>query len=146
VAHDFYSGVTQGDFMISNTDTLASSLSASIADGADRLATKADGALQDTQRLTNQAAHKINEGVDGLRAKTSGALSHAAAQAEELTRRGVARAREVTAQARDRASQVRDLTADRVQADPMKALLITAAAGAAAALVLQWLSHSRHHD
>jgi ElaB/YqjD/DUF883 family membrane-anchored ribosome-binding protein len=136
--------------MNSNTDTLASSpsspVSSSIADGADRFAAKVDGALQDTQRLTQQAADKISAGVDDLRAKTSGALSQAAAQAEELTRRGVERAREVATQARHRATEMRDVTAERVQADPMKALLIAAAAGAATALVVQWLSHSsRNH-
>jgi ElaB/YqjD/DUF883 family membrane-anchored ribosome-binding protein len=130
----------------STSDGLASNLSSSIASGADRLAAKADNALLGTQRVANQAAEKISEGVDDLRAKTSGALSHAAAQAEDLTRRGMDRAREVATQARERATAVRDSTADRVQADPMKALLIAAAAGAATALVVQWLSSSRRHD
>jgi ElaB/YqjD/DUF883 family membrane-anchored ribosome-binding protein len=132
--------------MPSNTDTLASSLSASIASGADRLAAKADDALQDTQRLTDQAAHRINAGVEDLRAKTSGVLSQAAAQAEDLTRRGLGRAREVATQARERATAVRNVTVDHVQAEPMKALLIAAATGAAAALLLQWLSHSRRSN
>lgn len=103
--------------MNSSTDTLASSLSASIANGADRLVDHAEKSIQESQRVANQA--------------------------EDLARRGLERARLMTGQARERASALRDATATQVQAAPLKALLIAAAAGAATALVVQWLTQPR---
>jgi ElaB/YqjD/DUF883 family membrane-anchored ribosome-binding protein len=132
--------------MNTSANTLADSLSASIADGANRVALRAEDTLQDTSRVAHQTAQKLGAGAQGLRAKTANTLSDAAAQAEELARRGLDRARDVAAQAREQASHLRDVTADRVQADPMKALLMAAAAGAATALLVRWLSNSRRGD
>jgi ElaB/YqjD/DUF883 family membrane-anchored ribosome-binding protein len=67
-----------------------------------------------------------------------------AAQAENLTRRGIERVRQTAALARDRASQVSDATVERIRADPVKAVILAAAAGAVTALLVQWLSRSRH--
>ena len=128
------------------TESLATSLAASISSGADRLAAKADQALQGTQDLTNGAAAKVNQGVEQLRSSIPASLSHTAAQAEELARRSLERAREVSHLARERAVELRQATASRVQADPMKAVLIAAAAGAATALLVQWLARARRVD
>ncbi len=103
--------------MNSNTDTLATSLSASITDGAQRLNQHADDAKHEATRMAGQAGYLARCGLDSARALTS--------------------------QARERATALRDTTASHVQTDPMKAMLVAAAAGAAAALVVQWLAHPR---
>ena len=82
--------------------------------------------------------------VDGLLATSSEAVARASAEAENLAHRGMARAREAVSHARDSAANLRDDTAERVKADPMKALLVAAAAGAASAILVQWLARSCH--
>ncbi len=130
--------------MNTNTDHLIDNLGQTLGSGADRLASQADQALQDTKRMAHEAADKVAGGVDQLRSKLPGTLTQAAAQAEELAHRGAERARELAASARARANEMRDMTAERVQSDPMKAVLVAAAAGAATALLVQWLARPRH--
>ena len=115
-----------------------------LSDGADHLAGRIERNLQDVQQIAAEAMQTLTRGVDDLRATSSDALSKASAETEDLTRCGMARAREAVTHARDSATHLRDDTARRVQADPMKALLIAAAAGAASAVVVQWLSRSRY--
>jgi ElaB/YqjD/DUF883 family membrane-anchored ribosome-binding protein len=112
-------------------------------DVAERLANKAEDAIQGGKRVVAASAQSLQSELDDLNDKVPAAVSRVAARAEDLTRRGIERARQTAAQARERATQVGDATVDRIKAEPVKAVLIAAAAGAATALLLQWLSHSR---
>lgn len=132
--------------MNTNTDTLHSALDHAIATGGDRLAGSADEAQRRTQEVADSAADKLHQGVDELRTRIPETVGSAAARAEDLARRSLDRARDMANQARHRASEVRHATTERIQADPMKALLIAAAAGAATALLVRWLSHPRRMD
>jgi ElaB/YqjD/DUF883 family membrane-anchored ribosome-binding protein len=132
--------------MNTHSDTLLSSLDHSVTQGADRLAGSADEALRHTQALADNAADSLHKGVDDLRTRIPETVHSAALRAEELARRSLDRARDLANQARHRASDVRHATTERVQADPMKALLIAAAAGAATALLVRWLSQPRRVD
>lgn len=131
--------------MNTSNETLSGSLLASIADGAQRVTAQADESLRDTHQALEHASRTMAESANAFRGNKTGALTDAAAKTEEFARRGMARAREMSTHARERATVVRDATAERVQAQPMKALLVAAAAGAATAMVVQWLSHSRRN-
>lgn len=69
-------------------------------------------------------------------------LTRAASQVEDLARRGIERARETSAQVKDQVARVGDRSVGYVRDEPAKALLIAAAAGAAVAGLLAWLSRS----
>jgi ElaB/YqjD/DUF883 family membrane-anchored ribosome-binding protein len=113
------------------------------SDTAERLANKADDAIRSSKRVVANSAQAVQTGLDELSEKVPAAVSRVAARAEDVTRRGIERARQTAADARHRATEVGDATIDRIKADPVKAVMIAAAAGAATALLLQWLSRSR---
>ena len=114
-----------------------------LTDLSDRAANKADHVLQSTRRMGSEAAQAVQAGIDGLREGVPSAISRASAQAEDLTRRGLERARQASATVRDKAVQVSDQTVGYIKDEPVKAVLVAAAAGAVAALLIGWLSRSR---
>ena len=114
-----------------------------VSDLAERAANKADQALQSTRRLGAEAAQALQSGIDGLREGVPSAISRATAQAEDLTRRGMERARQASATVRDKAVHVSDQTVGYIKDEPVKAVLVAAAAGAIAALLIGWMSRSR---
>lgn len=125
--------------MNTSTDTSTRSLSGPMPDGADHRA-------EDARQTASEAMKALARRVEEIRAGAADALSHKAAQAEDLAHRGLGHARNAATQARDRAVDLRDQTAHRVQADPLKSVLIATAAGALTVLLVQWLSRSRHSD
>ena len=129
--------------MTSSTDNPTSARSANITDGVDQMRSQLGDTLQTALQMGNSTAHRLSDGVEQLRDSTSSALSQAATRANELSHRGLDLAREAAGHARDRASELRDGAAKRVQADPMKAMLTAAAVGAATALLVQWLRQPR---
>jgi ElaB/YqjD/DUF883 family membrane-anchored ribosome-binding protein len=83
--------------------------------------------------------------LDGM-ADTAAApkvLTRAASQVEDLARRGIDRARETSAQVKDQVARVGDRSVGYVRDEPVKSLLIAAAAGAAVAGLLAWMTRSR---
>lgn len=100
---------------------------------ADQAATKADATLD-----------SLRNGVDHLREAVPGAFARAAAQVEELTRRGVDRAREAGQVAREQALRAGDATVMKIRDEPVKAVLVAAAAGAALAALIGWMARSRN--
>jgi ElaB/YqjD/DUF883 family membrane-anchored ribosome-binding protein len=128
-----------------NPSTLPTSTEnvSAMSDGIDHLASRVDRSVHEAQQLARDTMHSLTKQVGDLRDETTNAMSHAAQEAQDMAHRGLDRTRAAVAHARDSASGLRDQTARRVQADPMKAVLIAAAAGAATALLLQWVSHAR---
>lgn len=125
--------------MNTSTDTSNRSLSGALHDGADHRA-------EDGRQTASEAMKALARRVEDIRAGALDAMAHKAAQAEDVAYRGLEQARQAATQARDRAADLRDQTAHRVQADPLKAVLIATAAGALTVLLVQWLSRSRHSD
>jgi len=107
---------------------------------ADRAARKAEGAIDSTQEMANSTLNSLKDGVTHLRESAPAALSNAAAQVQDLGRRGLDRAREVGADVRDKAQRASDRTVGYIQDEPVKAVLIAAAAGAVVALLARALS------
>lgn len=118
-----------------------------MSDGFDHLSSRVDRSIDHAQDLAATALQTLAKQAGDVRAQTVNAVSHAAKEAhdmaQEMAHRGFDRTRAAVAHARDSASDLRDQTARRVQADPMKAVLVAAAAGAATALLLQWVSRAR---
>ena len=113
------------------------------SDLADRAANKADHALQSTRQMGSDAAQAVQNGIDGLRESVPSAIARARAQAEDLTHRGIERARQASASVREQATRVSDQTVGYIKDEPVKAMLVAAAAGAVAALLIGWLGRSR---
>lgn len=110
---------------------------------AEHAAARVDATLESTRRATNQTLDSLRSGVDHLREAVPGAFARAAAQVEELTRRGVDRAREAGQTAREQALRAGDATVMRIRDEPVKAVLVAAAAGAALAALIGWMARSR---
>lgn len=103
---------------------------------AQRAANTADDAIAATKRAANGALDSLQGQVDDLRAQGSGALGRAAAQVDELTRRGVEAARQAGAGMQAQVHRASDRTVDYVRDEPVKAMLVAAAAGAALAALI----------
>jgi ElaB/YqjD/DUF883 family membrane-anchored ribosome-binding protein len=114
------------------------------SDYAGEGAARTDDALLGARRVADNAARSVQAGLDARRDRGPGAITRAAAQAEDLTRRGVERARHAADDVRHRATDLSDRTVHRIQDEPVKAVLVAVAVGAAATLLVQWLSRSRH--
>lgn len=115
----------------------------SIDSAADTVAVKATGMIQSTKRVTNGALDSLQSGVDDLRHAVPTAFGNAAAQVEDLTRRGIERARATSAQVRDKVSETGERTVSYIKDEPVKSVLLAAAAGAAMAALIGWLARSR---
>lgn len=74
------------------------------------------------------------------------AFSRAAAQVEQLTRNGLDRARDVSQRVKDQALRASDSTVGYIKDEPMKAVLIAAATGAALALLVRALGSNHRRD
>lgn len=86
----------------------------------DHAAESAQAAIRATQRT-------VNDALDGLHAKTSPVLTRLSERSSDLARR----AREGGYQLRDKAVNASHATTDYIKAEPVKSVLIAAAAGAA---------------
>lgn len=124
-------------------ETLTSARTNALSDGADQLAGRLDRTMQDAQTIAGDAIRTLKRDASDIRAATSNAVTHAALHTEEAAHKALDRSREVVRHARERATGLRDSTAEQVRADPMKTLVVAAFAGAAAALLVRWLSRSR---
>jgi ElaB/YqjD/DUF883 family membrane-anchored ribosome-binding protein len=100
-------------FDMSNTQ----SLSPSMANVADRVARSTDAALHATQSAANRAFDSLSGKVESLRERANPLVNKASARAEMATH--------------------------YVQEQPLKSLLIAAAAGAALVTMLGWMGRSR---
>lgn len=112
-------------------------------DLADQAANKADLALKSSRRVANDALDSLESSVDSLRETVPAAFSRAAAQVEEITRRGLDRAKEASMGVRDQVYKAGDRTVGYIKDEPVKSVLIAAATGAAVALLVGWAMRSR---
>ena len=99
----------------------------------------ADGAL----RLAQQGAARVADGVNEVRAQTGTAFKHLAHDTELLAQHSRAALREGVDHLRERSLRTRDSAATYIQQEPMKAVLIAAAVGAAVMGLLMVFSRPR---
>ena len=117
--------------------------STTLDQAADQAAGKADQALSATKRATNGAIDRLQDGVESIRQDAHGALSRAAAQVDELTRRGLERARQTSADVKRQVEQTGDRTVSYIRDEPVKSVLIAAATGAVLTALIALLTRSR---
>lgn len=127
-----------------NTKT-ATPAEATIDQAAEQAAGKATGMIQSTKRAANGALDSLQSGVDGLRHGVPEAFGNAAHQVEDIARRGIERARQASTQVRDKVHDASERTVTYIKEEPVKSVLIAAAAGAAMAALIGWVARSRRH-
>lgn len=111
---------------------------------ADRTAATADKALLSAQRTTAEVADQVDTGIGHLRQTVPPALSRVAAQAEDLARRGIDRAREAGDVVQRQAARAGDQTVGYIRDEPVKAVMIAAAVGALGVLLARWFTRGRN--
>ena len=123
-----------------NPTNTSQDLSNNLADSA---AASADAAIRSTQRMANQALDGMASTVSGLRADAAPMIRAATDRVSALTQRGVDTVRHGSQQLVDGAHQASARTRDYVQHEPVKALLMAAATGAALMALLSMVQRSR---
>ncbi len=99
------------------------------------------------------AAHRAEVAVENLADGAHQAINGAkpvverwTKEAEAMARRGIDGARDTSRQLRERAAQASDSTVNYIKDEPVKAMLIAAAAGAALVTLIGLFSRSSHRD
>lgn len=85
--------------------------------------------------VTEQAVQVLNEQAAGLQ--------RALSDAGELARQGIAKAQQAGQSVREQVGRASDTTVTYIKEEPVKAVLIAAAAGAAIAALASWLGQRR---
>jgi len=99
---------------------------------ADHAADAASQAIRATQRATDQALERLNDRVETARGRTSPLIDRWTSEADAAARRSVAAVR-------DSALRAQGATTGYIRDEPLKAVLIAAAAGAALLALVQLL-------
>lgn len=112
---------------------------------ADQAASSADTAIRSTQRMANNALDGLASSVQDARNEVTPMLNRASEQASALAQRGVNALRDSSQGLRDSATRASDNTVMYIKDEPLKAMLIAAATGAALMALIGMLSRSRHN-
>ena len=106
----------------------------------------ADSAIKSTQRVTNEALDSLAGSVQDLRHQATPLLNRATEQASAMAQRGMDAVRDGSQQLRDKALRASDGTVSYIKDEPVKAMLIAAATGAALMAMASLMSRSRNRD
>ncbi|HET9977226.1 MAG TPA: hypothetical protein VFQ20_07315 [Burkholderiaceae bacterium] len=109
----------------------------------DQAAQVADDAIHATQRAADNALEGLAGSVQDARRQAAPLLNAATEQASALARRGVDALRESSQNLRDSAVHATDRATLYVKDEPLKAMLIAAATGAALMALVGLLTRSR---
>lgn len=110
---------------------------------AQKATDKADHAIDTARKAADGALDALQEKANHLAAVAPGTLSRVAAQIDELTRRGVEKAKSATDTAKEQASRAGDRTVSYIKEEPVKSVLIAAAAGAAIAALIGLVARTK---
>ena len=94
------------------------------------------------QEVHNNLADSAHQAINGAKP----VVERWAKDAESLARRGIASASETSRHLRERAAQASDSTVNYIKDEPIKAMLIAAAAGAALVTLIGLFSRSSRRD
>ena len=103
---------------------------------ADRAAQSVDQAMQSTQRVADQAIDTLASTAHDLRQQVSPLFARAGEEASAWAHRGMDTMSDRSLQLRDQALRASDGTVSYIRDEPVKAVLIAAAAGAIAVALL----------
>jgi ElaB/YqjD/DUF883 family membrane-anchored ribosome-binding protein len=104
---------------------------------------KADEAIGNARKAADGALDSLQEKATHMAAMAPSTLSRVAAQIDELTRRGIDRAKTASDTAKDQAARAGDRTVGYIRDEPVKSVLIAAAAGAAIAALIGLVARSK---
>ena len=113
---------------------------------ADQAADSASQALRSTQSVANQAFDRLSDKLESARDTAVPLINRLSSQAETVARRGVEAVRDTGVQVREKALKASDSTDSYIKDEPVKAMLIAAATGAALMALIGLLSRSRSAD
>lgn len=112
----------------------------------DDVSNLAHEAVLSTEQAVRSTQHLAQQGLDGLgiaRAQTGAALQQLAHDTGTLTHRGMDALRDSGQQLHEKSSHARQATADYIQHEPIKSVLIAAAVGAGLMGLLALFSRHR---
>lgn len=103
----------------------------------------ADQAIKSTQRAANEALDSLAGAVQDMRQQTAPILNRATKQANALGRHGMDAIHESSHQLRKTAARASTSTGNYIKNEPVKAVLIAAATGAALMALVSLMSRLR---
>lgn len=111
----------------------------------DQASDSADRAIKSTQRMANETLDSLSNSVHDVRDRVAPVLNRSSEQLAALAQRGVDVVRDSSQQLKDKALRASDTTVGYIKDEPVKAMLIAAATGAALMALIGLLSRSRSH-
>ncbi|MFM9915715.1 MAG: hypothetical protein ACKVOX_07905 [Rhizobacter sp.] len=108
-------------------------------------ASGASSAVEDIDRA-EQVHRQLAEEAQEMADRARPAIDRLVKNAENLARRGIDGARDSSQQLRERAARATDSTVNYIKDEPVKAMLIAAATGAALMALMALLNRSRQSD
>ena len=108
----------------------------------DNAADSASSAIRSTQNVANNAFDRLSDKVDTVREQTVPLINRISTQAEAAARRGAEAVKETSAQLREKAVRAQDTTVGYIKEEPIRAMLIAAATGAALMALISLASRS----
>ena len=109
----------------------------------DQAAASADRGIKATQRVANGALDALSDSVQGFRAEAAPALTRSHDKIAALARRSVDAMRDSSQQLREKVQRTSDSAVGYVKDEPVKAMLIAAAAGAVVMALIGLAARSR---
>jgi ElaB/YqjD/DUF883 family membrane-anchored ribosome-binding protein len=113
---------------------------------ANQAADSASATIRSAQSATDTAFNKLSDKVQDAKDSAAPLISRLSNQADAALRKGTDAVRETSAQLRERALMASDATVGYIKDEPVKAMLIAAATGAALMALVGLLSRSRGRD
>lgn len=110
---------------------------------AQKATDRAEDAIGSARKAADSALDSLQDKASHLATVAPGTLSKVAAQIDELTNRGVERAKAASATAREQAARAGDRTVSYIKDEPVKSVLIAAAAGAAIAALIGLVARTK---
>jgi ElaB/YqjD/DUF883 family membrane-anchored ribosome-binding protein len=117
------------------------SLQAAAQQGAEQVEKVVEG----TREATDKALSEVQERMKDVQQDMPGLISRAVAQAEEFTRKAMEQARDVSGDVRERVGRASDTTVAYIRQEPVKSVLMAAAAGAAITALAMTISRARQN-
>lgn len=108
----------------------------------DQAARTADVAIHNTQRATNDAIGGLVDSIDHARQQVTPMINNAGEKASAFVHNGLDSVRQTSRQLRDGAHYASDKTVAYIREEPVKAMLIAAASGAAVMALARVISQS----
>ncbi len=112
-------------------------------DLADAAASKVQGGVQSAQQATSKAIDRAADKVDEAKSNVSPMLDKVSDQAQKLMQQGREAFNDTSQRVREKAIQASDLAVGYTKDEPVKAMLMAAAAGAALMGLITLMARSR---